>query len=86
MTGAVLGALFGLFLVFLMGQALWGPLRFLLKTAVRIALGGLLLFVVDAFAAAWGWSLSINPVSAFVAGFLGIPGVVLLALLKHLCG
>ncbi len=86
MTGAVLGALFGLFLLFLMGQALWGPLRFLLRAAVRLALGGLLLYFVNFLAACWGWGLSVNPLSAFVAGFLGLPGVVVLALLKHLCG
>lgn len=86
MTGAVLGALFGLFLLFLMGQALWGPLRFLLKAALRLALGGLLLFLINSIAAAWGWGLSINPLSAFVAGFLGLPGVAMLALLKRLFG
>lgn len=86
MTGAVIGLLFGLFLLFLMGQALWGPLRFLLKIAFRFLLGGLALLLFNLCSAFWGWSFGINALSAFTVGVLGLPGLVLLALLRYFYG
>lgn len=83
MTGTILGLLFGLFLLFLVGQALWGPLRFLLKIAVRFALGGLALFLVNFCTAFWGWHFGVNALSAFTVGILGFPGFLLLGLLKY---
>lgn len=86
MIGNVLGVLFGLFLLFLVGQALWGPLRFLLRLGFRLILGGILLILANACTGAWGWTLGVNPVSAMAVGLLGLPGFLLLAALKVVAG
>lgn len=82
MAGTILGALFAVFLIFLMGQALWGPLRILLRLLFRAALGGLALFLIDLAASSWGWSLGLNPASAALVGVLGLPGLLLLGAFK----
>jgi inhibitor of the pro-sigma K processing machinery len=82
MIGTVLGALFAVFLIFLVGQALWGPLRFLLRLLFRVALGGLALFLINLGAAPLGWSLGLNPASATLVGLLGLPGLLLLGAFK----
>lgn len=86
MMGTVLGVLFGLFLLFLVGQALWGPLRFLLRVGLRFLLGGAALFLFNLCAGAWGWTFAVNPLSALAVGALGLPGFLLLGALKLLFG
>jgi len=86
MTGTVLGVLFGLFLLFLVGHALWGPLYFLLWLGLRLILGGLVLFLVNLFAGNWGWYFCVNPASSIIVGLLGLPGFLLLAVLKVVVG
>lgn len=86
MTGIILGALFGLFLLFLVGQALWGPFRFILKLGFRFAIGGLALYAINICTAFWGWSIAVNPLSIMLVGLLGLPGVLLLSALKLFFG
>jgi len=58
------------------------------KIVVRIVLNGMLgsaaLIVTNLVGAALGFHLAFNIVSVYVAGFLGVPGIVLLAVLKRL--
>ncbi len=86
MIGSILGVLFGIFLLFLVGQALWGPLRLLLSLGLRLLLGGLVLLLLNACTGAFGWTLGLNPVSAAAVGLLGLPGLLLLVALKAVAG
>ena len=60
------------------------PLTWILKLLLHAAMGYAFLFLVN-FVGAWlGVSLGLNWVNAAVAGVLGVPGVVLLLLIKYL--
>lgn len=82
MAGTILGVLFAIFLIFLVGQALWGPLRIILRLLFRAALGGLALFLINLAASSWGWSIGLNPASAALVGLMGLPGLLLLGAFK----
>jgi inhibitor of the pro-sigma K processing machinery len=84
LVGTILGVLFAIFLIFLVGQALWGPLRLLLRLLFRVALGGLALVLINLAAYSSGWSLGLNPASAALVGVLGVPGLLLLGAFKLL--
>lgn len=86
MVGTILGVLFGLFLLFLVGQAFWKPLRMLLYTGLRLILGGIFLVLVNFTAGSLGFSLGVNPASALTVGLLGLPGFLLLIALKAVAG
>ncbi len=86
MVGTILGALFGLFLLFLVGQALWKPLRVILYIGLRLILGGLFLVLVNLSAGSLGFLLGVNPASALSVGLLGLPGFLLLVALKAVVG
>ena len=77
-TGALAGFAAGVILFYLVGYVLMVPGRYLLRLMINACLGGLGLWAVHAFGSIWGISLGINPVTALVSGFLGLPGVVLL--------
>ncbi|NLH27365.1 MAG: hypothetical protein GX480_03120 [Syntrophomonadaceae bacterium] len=84
MAGSVIGVLFGLFLLFLVGQAFWRQIRFLLSIGLRMVLGGLFLFLVNCCAGSMGFTFGINPASIITLGLLVFPGFLLLAALKFL--
>ena len=59
-------------------------MRWLLKLLINAALGYIALFILNFFGGFIGLSLGLNFVNAVVVGFLGVPGVILLTLLKLL--
>lgn len=58
------------------------PLRLALRVLLNTLLGFAALFLVNLAAGITGFSLGLNAFNALVVGILGIPGLVLLALLK----
>jgi len=58
------------------------PMRWILKLMINTALGFVSLFVLDFFGEFIGFTLGINVVNALIVGCLGVPGVILLALIK----
>ena len=60
------------------------PIRWIFKLLLNAAFGFVLLFLVNFFGDPVGIYIGVNYVNALVAGFLGVPGVILLVLLKFL--
>ncbi|MDY4487561.1 MAG: pro-sigmaK processing inhibitor BofA family protein [Candidatus Limivicinus sp.] len=60
------------------------PIRWIFKLLLNAAFGFVLLFLVNFFGDPVGIYIGVNFVNALVAGFLGVPGVILLVLLKFL--
>ncbi len=58
------------------------PFKILLKLIYNALLGGVILILFNYLGGLIGFTLALNAVSAFVAGLLGIPGVILLIALK----
>jgi inhibitor of the pro-sigma K processing machinery len=58
----------------------------LLKWPIKIILNGILgvviLYIVNLVGTNFNFSLTINPITALIAGFLGIPGVIVLIIIK----
>lgn len=65
-------------------KLLTAPIKGLIKFLIHAAFGYVLLFVVNFFGSSFGIVLDMNLVTAAVAGFGGIPGVVILVILKLL--
>ena len=58
------------------------PLKFLGQGIVKIAIGALFLFFLNAFGSNFGIHVPINIVTATISGLLGIPGVAALAVIQ----
>ncbi|ACD24368.1 pro-sigmaK processing inhibitor BofA [Clostridium botulinum] len=74
----IIYGLIGLVLLFVMIKLLKWPLKILINGV----LGVVILYVVNLVGANFNFGLAINPITALIAGFLGIPGVILLAILQ----
>lgn len=70
-------------LVVLLFKILKTPLKWVLKLLLNAVGGFIALVILNFFGAIFGLSLTINLVNCLVAGILGLPGVILLLLLKY---
>lgn len=80
---------FGLFLLYVLLRIVLVPMRFVVQVLVHGAAGVLLLAVVNGIGNALGVArlyVPINPVTALVSGFLGVPGVAALITLRWWLG
>lgn len=60
------------------------PLRHVDVVIMKLVAGGFLISLVNFAGQSWGLHLPLNVASAALAGWLGLPGLVALAVLEHL--
>ena len=72
----------GLVLLYFTGWLLLAPLKFIMKLLVNGLVGGLLLLVINLIGGFFSVTIAINPLSAVIAGYFGLPGIILLLLFK----
>jgi inhibitor of the pro-sigma K processing machinery len=72
----------GLVLLYFTGWLLLAPLKFIMKLLVNGLLGGLMLLAINLIGGFFSVTIAINPLSAVIAGYFGLPGIILLLLLK----
>ncbi|HHU69154.1 MAG TPA: pro-sigmaK processing inhibitor BofA [Thermoanaerobacterales bacterium] len=82
----ILAFAFGIIILYIVGRILFVPLKFVFRLLINGLVGGLLLWLINIVGEAFGFAIAINPVTALVAGILGVPGVVLLIALKYVLG
>ncbi|WP_446898196.1 pro-sigmaK processing inhibitor BofA family protein [Clostridium sp. LBM24168] len=58
------------------------PIKILFKLLVNAVLGALLLILVNFIGSYFGFYIGINAITAIIAGFFGIPGVIFLIVFK----
>ncbi len=73
----ILSFALGLLLLYLISWLLLVPMRFLWRLLAGGLLGGCMLWVVSQFGFLLGFTVSVNPFTALIAGLLGVPGVAL---------
>ncbi len=73
----------GLIAIYVIGLLLVIPIKIVLKLIVNGLIGGVTLFIVNFIAGLIGLTtVGINPVTAIIAGILGVPGVILLFIIQ----
>lgn len=75
--------LIGLLLLFLLARILLVPLKFIIRLLFNAAIGGALLWIANLAGRFIGVAVPINPITALLAGFLGVPGVVLVVAVQY---
>lgn len=72
----------GILAVCFIGKMFLMPVKIIWKLVYNGIIGGVMLWAVNLIGAYFDFSIAINFVSVLIAGFLGIPGVILLILFK----
>lgn len=72
----------GLVLLYFTGSLLLAPLKFIMKFIVSGLLGAIFLVIINLIGGIFNVTIAINPLSALIAGYFGLPGIILLFVLK----
>ena len=83
-NASVFAYLIGLIAVLIMWRIFIKPIKWLFKLFFNSILGGLILASVNLIGGFAGISITIGPLSALLAGVLGLPGVLLVILLEYM--
>jgi inhibitor of the pro-sigma K processing machinery len=75
-----------LIVLFIIGRVFYLPLKHIFKLLINSVLGGFLIYIVNVVGSSFGFHIGLNFWTAGFTGMLGVPGVVLLVLIKILLG
>ncbi|KAA0543140.1 pro-sigmaK processing inhibitor BofA [Bacillus sp. BGMRC 2118] len=78
----ILSILGGIIVVLLLVGAPMKPIRFVGQGLIKIMIGALLLFFLNAFGTSFDLHVPINLVTSSVSGFLGLPGLLALVVIQ----
>ena len=73
-----------LIVIIIIGKIFYVPLKHIVKLLINSLLGGLVIYIVNVIGASFGFHIGLNTVTAIFVGILGVPGVVVLVLVKLL--
>jgi inhibitor of the pro-sigma K processing machinery len=83
-TASMAAYLFGGVMLYLVIWYFYRPLKWLMRLAVKSALGCVGLVLFNLLSGFTGITLGVNLVTSFAVGMLGLPGLGLLILLKNM--
>ncbi len=72
----------GLVLLLLFGKVLMIPVKIIVRLLINGILGAILLFVLNTLGGPLGLTLEITNLNALIAGTFGLPGVIVLLLMR----
>jgi inhibitor of the pro-sigma K processing machinery len=81
-VGVVFAYIVGVILLFIFGRLLLAPLKTVLKLALNSLLGAAAIFIANWAGGFFGFHMALNIYTAFIVGTLGVPGFLLLTILK----
>lgn len=75
-----------LIVIFIIGKIFYLPLKHIFKLLINSILGGVLIYIVNIVGESFNFHIGLNVWTAIFAGLLGVPGVVVLILVRILIG
>lgn len=79
----IIGYGIGILAIYIVAKLLSVPIRIISKLIFNGIAGGITLLLVNFIGEVFGITVAINALSALIAGFFGIPGVVLLIFINN---
>lgn len=74
------------FFLFIFGKLFIVPIKTILKLIVNSVLGGITIFIINLIGSIWGFRIGLNLVTSIFIGILGIPGVIVIIIIKLILG
>lgn len=79
---SILAIFFAIGAVYVLGMLLVLPIKLIVRLVINGVIGAIALIVFNLFGTYFGITIGVNPITALIAGFLGIPGVLLMIFVK----
>lgn len=81
-TMSIMASVFGIIVIYVVCLFFIKPIKFVFRIALNVAFGGVMLWCINFVGGILGVKLGLNLFNAIVAGYMGVPGVVLLFIIK----
>jgi len=75
-----------IFFLFIFGRLFIVPIKTILKLVVNSILGGITIFIINLIGSIWGFHIGLNLITSIFVGILGIPGVIVIIIIKLFLG
>lgn len=72
--------------LFLFGRIFILPIKSILKLVLNSVLGGLIIYLINVVGGLVSFHIGLNYITAILVGILGVPGAILLVILKIFLG
>ena len=72
--------------LFIFGKVFILPLKSIIKLVLNSIFGGIIIYVINLIGAMFNFHIGLNYITVIFVGILGVPGVVLLTILKIFLG
>ncbi|TYQ14796.1 UNVERIFIED_CONTAM: inhibitor of the pro-sigma K processing machinery [Acetivibrio alkalicellulosi] len=82
--GTIFAYIIGIVLLFFLGKFFIVPMKTVLKLLFSSILGAGIIFIINFLGGFFEFNIALNPITAFITGTLGVPGVLLLIALKYI--
>ena len=80
----ILAWIVGVLVIIAFGKAMLLPLKVIVKLLINAVIGGIAMLLVNLIGWPLGFSIPLNFITALIAGILGLPGIILVVILKYL--
>lgn len=84
--GVILAYIVGIILLFILGRFLLVPLKVVMKLVFNALAGGIAILLANVIGGLFGFHIAFNVYTSFIVGTLGVPGFILLVILKLIFG
>lgn len=78
----ILPILIGVGILFVVLKLLALPMKLIIKLVINGIVGGVLIFIINLIGANFAFAIHLNWITALIVGILGVPGVVIVAILQ----
>ena len=75
-----------IFFLFIFGRIFIIPIKTILKLIINSILGGLTIFIINLIGSFFNFHIGLNIITSIFVGILGIPGAVVIVIIKLLLG
>ena len=72
--------------IFIFGKIFFVPLKSIFKLILNSILGGVLIYIINIVGMLFDFHIGLNIVTSILIGVLGVPGAILLVVIKLLIG
>ena len=85
-TNNIIAFIACLFFLFILGKVFIVPLKTILKIILNSIIGGIIIFVINLIGGFFNFHIGLNVITSIFVGILGIPGAIVVVLVKLLLG
>lgn len=75
-----------IFFIFIVGKIFILPLKTILKFILNSVVGGIMIFIINLIGGFWNFHIGLNIFTSIIVGILGVPGTILVIMIKLLIG